>query len=159
MQSNWLNGPPFLKQTSLNPPSSDDHGTAIDENDPKVRTQVSVYSTSSDRAHDLGSDRFKRFSNWSVLRRAIASLIKRAKECKTKPQPQAANRDLTLTLLNQSTSIIVKAVQREVFADETAVLEREDNNTPESRGSLNQRRILQKSTLYRLDPFVDECSE
>lgn len=157
MQSNWLNGPPFLKQTSLNPPSSDDHGTAIDENDPEVRKQISVYSTSSDRAHDLGSDRFKRFSNWPALRRAIASLIKRAKECKTKPQPQAANRDLTLTLLNQSTSIIVTAVQREVFADEIAALEREDNNTPESRSSLNQRRrILQKSTLYRLDPFVDE---
>ena len=167
MELEWLNGPAFLKQASLSPSSAEDHGTAIDENDPELQKRVNVCATNSKKVLELGSKRFDRFSNWSTLQRAIASLIVRAKQCKIKHDLQAPRNDRESSSKNQhlprtaeikqATTAIFKTVQRESFAAVINVLEERDNDKPKSRYLLKERRkILRKSSLYRLDPFINE---
>ena len=53
-------------------------------------------------------------------------------------------------------TVIIKAVQGEVFAAEINALKRNDDKGTESRDHLKERRrLLRKSNLVRLDPFLD----
>ena len=167
LESDWLHGPDFLKleppALSLpNQPESD-----IDENDPEVRKQINTYATNSQKNPGLGSERFNRFSKWSSLLRAIANLITRAKRCKGKLEVQpprsvqeTVEREHSVPSLDatyQAKALIIRTVQREAFASEIDVLEKKSNNESENRELLKERRrILRKSSLYRLDPFVDK---
>ena len=53
-------------------------------------------------------------------------------------------------------TVIIKAVQGEVFAVEINALKRNDDKGTESRDHLKERRrLLRNSNLVRLDPFLD----
>lgn len=53
---------------------------AIDSQDPEVRKEVTVVKTElKPQRQSLGTDRFKRFSTFASLRRAIAVLIARVR--------------------------------------------------------------------------------
>ena len=166
VDSDWLNGPSFLRQNS--PPMVPDveHNMDIDENDPEVRSTVNVRATDAVPAHRLGSKRFERFSEWSSLRRAMAHLILKAQQCKTEfnsrvtyesqEKDENGNPDVPpLDATSQATALIIRTVQNEVFATEISVLAKKDRG--ESRESIRERRkVLKMSNIYRLDPFLDQ---
>ena len=78
----------------------------------------------------LGTSSFSRFSSFTSLQRAIANLIVVIKKFKLhknklhevkrerKPPVENEHRGPTLLELQQATTVIIKAVQREVYADE-----------------------------------------
>ena len=166
LDSDWLHGPNFLK---LEPPTlslANQPESDIDENDSEVRKQINTYGTNSQKNPGLGSERFNRFSEWSALLRAIANLITRAKRCKEKLEvqpPRSVQETVerehsapSLDATNQAKALIIRTVQGEAFAYEIDMLEKKSNNGSENRELLKERRsILRKSSLYRLDPFVD----
>ena len=62
---------------------------------------------------------------------------------------------LTPVVLTQATEVIVKAVQHEGFKEELNAIARA---TPQSRsGIMERKRNLQKSHLYRFDPYIDDA--
>jgi hypothetical protein len=170
IESNWLEGPSFLKTKpedmqstdATTPPVMDE--IAIDENDPEVR--VNAYVTSSTGETALKAKRFERFSDWTVLQRAIAYLITKIKQqkasnntCSTEHGRKDKDDDQQPTVKERSKAakiVIIKAVQSDVFAEEIDALKRRDSKEAESRNQLKERRrLLRKSNLVRLDPFLD----
>ncbi len=149
LESNWLQGPPFLWESS--PISLPDHDLIgdIDENDPEVKAHL----TASQKTLGLGSKRFDRFSEWSTLQRAIAKLIMKANRCKKKSDPQtpqptqetdeSSNNDIpALDASKKAAILIIQTAQEEAFAHEFNVLQRKSDNEPENRRSLKERRAV-----------------
>ena len=54
VDSDWLNGPSFLRQNSSPIMPDVEHNMDIDENDPEVRSTVNVCATDAVPAHGLG---------------------------------------------------------------------------------------------------------
>ena len=146
VDSDWLNGPSFLRQNS--PPMMPDveHNMDIDENDPEVCSTVNVCATDAAPAHGLGSKRFERFSEWSSLRRTMAHLILKARQRKTEFNSRATyesqekdengNPDVPpLDATSQATALIIRTVQNEVFASEISVLAKKDRGVASRYGS------------------------
>ena len=79
--SDWCTGPRFLQDETA-AKEGEQEEIPINEDDPKVRKEVSTYSTQTNTRHGLGADRFSRFSSLSSLQRAIAKLIVLVKEFK-----------------------------------------------------------------------------
>ena len=72
---------------------------------------------------------------------------------KHQPQPTHTHqRRLSPEVIDQATKVIIKAVQREAFGDA--------RSTYESDSTCNivkiRKNILKKSSLYQLDPYVDD---
>ncbi|CAB4020571.1 Hypothetical predicted protein [Paramuricea clavata] len=167
-ESDWLRGPSFLKSNSPTTSTIDESERDIDVNDPEVRQEVKDHATSTQRAFGLGSERFNRFSEWSTFQRAIAKLVMRTKRFKIKLEPQKSQHDHettesgdnggpTLDASKRAEILIIRTAQEEAFANEISVLQRRRGNEPESRQSLREKRtVLRKSSLFRLDPFLDK---
>ncbi len=92
----------------------------------------------------------------------------KANRCKKKSDPQmpqptqetdkSSNNDIpALDASKKAAILIIQTAQEEAFAHEFNVLQRKSDNEPENRRSLKERRaVLRKSSLYRLDPFLDK---
>ena len=62
-----------------------------------------------------------------------------------------------LDATSQATALIIRTVQNEVFASEISVLAKRDRGETKSRESIRERRkVLKKSNIYCLDPFLDQ---
>ena len=146
IESDWLEGPSFLKMNQSNEPSIDEAASpimddiTINENDPEVK--VNAYVTSSTRETGLKSKLFEGFSDWLKHHRAVACLIAKIRNRKTSKDVrnlddcknvENEHRHPTSKDSNESAKIaIIKAVQNEVLADDISVLKRENKET-ESR--------------------------
>ncbi|XP_044152743.1 uncharacterized protein LOC122940262 [Bufo gargarizans] len=146
----WLTGPAFLRN-----PGSAVHQNNIcelvdEDSDIEIRPKVSALHTVTS-FDSLGSHRFKRFSTWKSLVRAITCLahIARAfketncndvRQCKGWHHCQEV---YTVTEFQQSKKIIIHTIQHEVFAKEIDCI-------------TNHKSIPKSSSLKKLDPFLDE---
>ena len=85
---NWFEGPSFLKTEPNNTPTINASvpltmdEISIDENDPEVK--VNAYATSSIEESALNAKRFERFSDWTILQRAIPYLVGKIRSQKAK---------------------------------------------------------------------------
>lgn len=127
----------------------------LDENNPEIRKEVAVHATDVHMAQGLGCERFNRFSKWSSLKRALASLIVKAKDFKQK-QCQAQIRERlenqphipSVAELKQAANVIIKEIQREQFSDEFEKLG--PSLIPNCKEG-----VMRKSNLFSLDLFID----
>ena len=171
INSNWLEGPSFLKAETENvlPPDTTPlpalDEITIDEDDPEVK--VNAYSTNTARETTLKVKRFEHFSDWIVLQRAIAYLIAQIRKQKAirdvhgleqNRQIKNESQHPTVKECSEAAKItIIKAVQNDVFTDEIEALKRRDNKEVESRNHLKERRkLLRSSNIVKLDPFLDQ---
>ena len=171
INSNWLEGPSFLKAETENvlPPDTTPlpalDEITIDEDDPEVK--VNAYSTNTARETTLKVKRFERYSDWIVLQRAIAYLIAQIRKQKAirdvhgleqNRQVKNESQHPTVKECSEAAKItIIKAVQNDVFTDEIEALKRRDNKEVESRNHLKERRkLLRSSNIVKLDPFLDQ---
>ena len=166
MESCWFEGPKFLNDVTVT--LDNNELSMLCEDDPEVRPQVAIHITSMTKDTTLKSDRFMRFSKWSVLRQALANLIVEVREFKNrrkilakenvegphqprKPincqQPIQLPRLPSSTELKQAETVLIKTVQSENFATEIATL----HSTELDEKTKND---LKKSNLYRLDPSL-----
>lgn len=165
MESVWFKGPEFL--SNVDPPAQTELSPEpflIADNDPEVRVKATIYTTQLRVTKGLTSERFNRFSKWNSLRRAIANLIIKAKILKSQNQistPRKRNahqthlvklpvrkllRNPSAAELRQSEVVMIKTAQSEAYAEEIETLQ---------RNHLSQKSLSPKSSIYRLDPFVD----
>ncbi|KAK3738002.1 hypothetical protein QZH41_009629 [Actinostola sp. cb2023] len=149
--SAWLRGPEFLSQSQPVGPST--MTVDISESDPEVRKHLDNYATKVTKTQGLGSDRFKRFSKWSTIRRALANLIVYVKEFKKRynaipqdaPPTRQSHRRLprlpTAAELKQAETAIVKIVQNESFTQEVTALMTDNlkNDEPEDTVSSHKK--------------------
>ncbi|XP_028412576.1 uncharacterized protein LOC114535468 [Dendronephthya gigantea] len=161
LDSIWFTGPHFLRNSSFSEPSLaeiDPMEYDVSSNDPEVCTQVTRFTVKPSTTQGLGSERFKRFSKLSSLRKAIANLIIRIKRVKTNNRDSISSRRSNALLLNatdltkhptaaelkQSEEITIKTVQMEQYATKFKNLQQ-----------IPPASIPATSSLYRLNPFID----
>lgn len=135
--SSWLQGPDFLRSTSLLKEEPDDF--AIPQGDAEVRPKVTSLKTKVGNSR-LGVERFARFSRWISLTKAIARLTCMASTfSSSKRDHTGVNADD----LEHAKKLIIKEVERESFDEEIAAL-RGGSQLPKS------------SSIVGLDPYLDD---
>ncbi len=146
--TNWFSGPDFLKECRpIGSSVEESYGLVQSEEDVEIRPQVNTLATVITE-QSLDSRRFQRFSRWRYLVRAVTTLTHIAKSF-SQSLPNCLCRTwhwCTKTSdleTSQAKSTIIKTVQREVYRQEFESLTKNG-------------KVSQRSTLVRLDPFVDE---
>ncbi|XP_033119843.1 uncharacterized protein LOC117119135 [Anneissia japonica] len=149
--STWLTGPSFLWKSvaeNVNCPMSE-RDFLILSNDPEVRPDASIYHTEIKAPNSLGSQRFTKFSSWTRLVNAIATLSHIVQSFKR--QDSIASRckgwhySCTHTDENEflAKTVILQNVQRDDFGVEI-------NNI------MNKKDLSKKSPLLNLSPYIDQ---
>ena len=165
----WKNALPDLSPEFLrNPSEITTPGTEqaiLSPNDPELRKDLKPLTTSTKLSGSptLGTERFKRYSSWPSLRRAIAILIAKVKSLKErntsdKPSQSVHYQHQSPDVIDRAAKVIIKAVQREAFKEEFEVIAQSSSENDSSRNEAKARKkSLKKSTLYQLDPYVDDA--
>ena len=164
MDSDWLKGPRFLQSPNTLPLEQEE--ILLDAHDPEVRKEISTPATLTKECQSLGTDRFTRFSSLASLQRAIANLIVVAREVRRRkeqgelqsPATERRLRNPTVKELEQATLVILRAVQEEAFGEMFKSEHHVRTSEEESpRNCVSERkRLMKKSALFRLDPFVSD---
>ena len=164
-ESDWLNGPEFLRNVTVDAPTLDANQVSLNADDPEVRKEVKSRTTSV-KPRESGALReevSKRFSSWLAFRRAIAVLIAKVRLFKQRNTADKASQHkpeqrLSPEVLTQATDVIIKAAQNEAFKEELdAIASVTPQNGDGREGVKERKRKLKKSHLYRLDPYVDDA--
>ncbi|KAJ8369536.1 hypothetical protein SKAU_G00095640 [Synaphobranchus kaupii] len=128
--NNWLIGPDFLAH-SVETDTAEE--TSYNLIDPESDLEVRCHTTTATISHrGIGSHRFKRFSTWQSLVRAMASLIHIARSFKSeevsiKPDCYGwhyCTKPHTADALSQAKAFIIGCVQKEVYQTEVSCLEK-----------------------------------
>lgn len=117
----WFNGPDFLYSESFEKSHRDNLFTLIEpENDKEILPDVKTFVTEATESQ-LSSRRFRRFSNWTTLCRALAGLIRVATSFKQKANGQGGWKSLKERAnseeLTQAANVVVHSVQQEVYKE------------------------------------------
>nr|XP_055053838.1 uncharacterized protein LOC129438965 [Misgurnus anguillicaudatus] len=143
-ETNWFTGPPFLQHSASTPVKEAPYSLIDPETDTEVRTHATTCLNSNP---GLGSDRFKRFSSWKSLRRAIASIVHIALSFKDNGKTcrgwHHCESSCTPELLTQAENVIIRCVQKEAYKAEIACLE-------------NGKAIPKQSSLKKLNPVLED---
>ncbi len=142
----WLTGPAFLLQAKQ---SSSLEEERFDLIEPDSDTEVcSLVTTLSTDGSSLRCQRFKRFSSWRSLIRAIASIIHIVQAYKANDHHNTCrswhhcSKPRSVEELLQAETAIIKSVQREDYKEElNCIVERND--------------IPRNSPLRKLSPYLD----
>lgn len=147
-KTTWLKGPVFLHRPSEDQPENPEYFELISpELDVEVRPEVSSFSTQVQK-QSLTTERFKRFSTWDSLRKAIAFLIHIARSHKSPDSGKGCrgwhrcNQPRTPDELAQAMDVVLKAVQKVAFPVEFSAL---------SKGKL----LPKGSPLFKLSPTLE----
>ena len=158
LESNWLTGPSFLKDRTVQ--QNGPEVFPIQDHDPEVRKDVTTHTTQVQKPRTLGSDRFKHFSTFASLRRAIPNLIVISKRFKRRDgKPNKENKEKggnalcgpSIKELQQATNIILLATQKDAFPRELNI-----QRSTSSGNNCAGQKDRSKSSLHMLDPFIDE---
>ncbi|KAI4890224.1 hypothetical protein NFI96_032236, partial [Prochilodus magdalenae] len=147
--TSWLSGPAFLHQCDGSQVTPQLFDLVDPDKDVEVRPEVKSCVTQIREKGGLTTDRFKRFSTWSSLVNAVASLIHIVRSCKAAEKVSGCqgwhkcSRPCTPEDLSQASDIIIKSVQSEAFREELAALA--DGKT-----------VNKNSPLFKFNPRVDE---
>ena len=170
LHSRWINGPAFLWKTEDQWPINQDHSEGtfdLQNNDPEVKNHVTMATTQIvkvDSEKTSLCERVKYFSDWYRAKRAIALCTRYIRSLRARVQKkqckEESTREVKVTDLESAERAIIRAVQTSAFKEELDVLKqiKRKNPDPNSRVCAQQRKtnIKTYSSLYKLDPFVDE---
>ena len=104
-------------------------------NDPEVRSDVKAYATRV-KYTNIESERFSRFSQWSILRGAIARLI-------TAARARAAQKGPPTRAYEQAKVVILRCVQYGAFTTDIECLK-------------HSEKLPRTSPLAKLCPIIDK---
>jgi hypothetical protein len=158
-KSKWLTGPDSLWRREI--PLENNAEYDLSPEDPEVRRTIPLVTNVKRSPPYFQLERLEHLSDWTKAKRAVANCLK----LKTLLQNKVKNgKDIEVPPLS-TTSVhaaeleIIKAVQAEAFPQELKVLSsmKVNEEVPE-RGRARKRNHAMKvtSSLYRLDPFLDE---
>ncbi|KAK3734019.1 hypothetical protein QZH41_005901 [Actinostola sp. cb2023] len=182
----WFRGPDFLWEADVPlksqtcPPieiSSDDHEvkSCHSTNSKTVSTEATTLFQNTDakmQPNQLKLQYFNRFSTWHkvkmwiiLIRRGIErfrrALLKRKGEVEVGEHNTTSNtEEQTVQEFQNAEKIILQSLQHEYFSEEIKLLQRlegkQDKFTDREAARNRNQSVKKKSSLYRLDPFVDE---
>ena len=169
VKSRWLTGPEFLwKDGEFQPNTKKTY--PVKENDPELK-KATVLKTTAEGPSKKFPDYFevqhlKHISSWFRMRRIVALCLRllmllRKGDVKNDSLGSCSTEKLTITLdqLQEAEKSIIKAVQYEHYKEEINILEglksRAETGDRASVKLRNQR-MKKTSSLFRLDPFLDE---
>ncbi|XP_072179391.1 uncharacterized protein [Diadema setosum] len=163
--STWLAGPSFLHEKGKFLPPVHLQLT-VEETDPEVKKSTS-FSTRAQACRNLDANRLSHLSSWYRAKRAVAICLRfkhrlQMREVKLKKSPTATRpvSRITLTVadLQEAETELLCCVQREHFDRELRVLTDLNVRDDSDRQTAKRRNddIKSTSSLYRLDPFVDD---
>ncbi|KAK3726566.1 hypothetical protein QZH41_001952, partial [Actinostola sp. cb2023] len=156
--SSWLQGPQFLWKLELPQENVNENLHPILSEDPEVKKAQVLAAVTSDVGMATILQRLEYFSDWYRAKKAIALCIKfmtilqnRSSTCTTRSLP------LLVKDLIQAEQVIIKAVQEDAFAKEKDIVRSLDAQS-NKEGSVRRQGlpVAKSSSLYRLDPFIDE---
>ncbi|XP_043247468.1 uncharacterized protein LOC122394566 [Amphibalanus amphitrite] len=161
----WWHGPPFLScQTDL---PLEDNEDVVDQQDPEVKKGVTMMASSEPATeHATLLQRLERFSTWFAAKTAVANCrryIRKLKEaCRRRRGEECSemtNEQLTVQDLVEAETVIVKALQKEAFADELRHQSGADASikkscTEDGSGRSSHPDPREKSSLKKLDPLT-----
>ncbi|XP_034005864.1 uncharacterized protein LOC117497939 [Trematomus bernacchii] len=148
MSSSWFFGPQFLRQTDTEQENKTESFELVQpETDKEMYPQVISLATKVTE-QSLESQRFKHFSTWKALVRGMATLIHVAKSYSSKSHTVECNgwhhcKQSHTSELSQAKTIILKAVQQDVYKNEVDCATQGIN-------------VHSHSSLVKLDPFLDK---
>ena len=165
--SRWIRGPEFLWQDESHWPTASVNGNKemefdLPSDDPEVK-KVASFVTESKRSYPDLLSRLRYFSSWYRARLAVAWCLRYLQRLKkrivkdeskanvdnpVKPREQSKSRP-TVEEIKRAEIMIVKVVQSEMFNKEIELL------TPTKTSSKENPQISKSSSLYKLDPFLD----
>ncbi|KAK0140410.1 hypothetical protein N1851_022619 [Merluccius polli] len=116
------------------------------EHDTELRPEVVSCATYLPKG-TLGATRFERFSSWTRLLKAIARLRHIATSFKGAPESPChgwhkCNKNIAEEELQQAKAVIIRAVQREAYADDIRHIEHGES-------------VPKRSPLSKLNPIID----
>ncbi|XP_026010486.1 uncharacterized protein LOC113013640 [Astatotilapia calliptera] len=147
--STWFSGPPFLYSDPHTEPHTGPFTLIEPEKDREIHPEIKVMKTTVAEPQ-LGSDRFKKYSNWITLCRVIARLIHVVTSFAQKTSGRRGWKGFSETPsvqeLTRAQVVIIRAVQQEAY-----------------KGTLENIKEGRKvsgmfDTLKKLDPVVDKDS-
>ncbi|KAL4009046.1 hypothetical protein ACER0C_002898 [Sarotherodon galilaeus] len=116
--STWFSGPPFLYSDTHTEPHTGPFTLIEPEKDREIRPEIKVMKTTVAEPQ-LGSERFKKYSNWTTLCRVIARLIHVVTSFAQKTSGQRGWKSFSETPnvqeLTQAKVVIIRAVQQEAY--------------------------------------------
>ena len=169
VKSRWLTGPEFLWKDGVFQPNTKEI-YPVKENDPELK-KATVLKTTADGPSKKFPDYFevqhlKYISSWFRMRRIVALCLRllmllRKGDVKNDSLGSCSSEKLTITLdqLQEAEKSIIKAVQYENYKEEINILEGLKSMAETGdRASvkLRNQRMKKTSSLFRLDPFLDE---
>ena len=160
----WVRGPDFLWHPESEWPTFPCDLDAVFADDPEVK-KVVTHATVSDEKEEILT-RFARFSNWNRMKRCVARIL-RLKQflahvqtpLETRRAGKLSSQPLKVEELQRAEEIILKLVQGCAFAKESEALRKiqgEERQKNRDLVRVKKAEIKKTSTLYRLDPFLDQ---
>ncbi|XP_078344097.1 uncharacterized protein LOC144629756 [Oculina patagonica] len=139
----WLTGPEFLWKPEYMWPMQSEALSVIPDEDPEVKTEVKVCTSSLKKLSSSLSDYFQKCSSWNHLKKAVAWLMRYRENLLNRSKHNKLNHDvpkyITVEEMERAEREILRHVQRRAFPEEV--------NHPE-------KPVKKKSRLYKLDPIV-----
>ena len=141
----WVKGPKFLWDVEKNFPNLG-VSTQLKENDKELKRSVSVKATTVNEENHVLTSLTDNVSSWYRMKRTLAIIMGIANQRKfTLIEPTVS----TLEIAEQK---IIKWIQRSEFDNTIRILE----TSPAERSNRERKRLLRKSNLLQLDPFLDK---
>ncbi|XP_006817264.1 uncharacterized protein LOC102809835 [Saccoglossus kowalevskii] len=166
----WWKGSVLLSTVESQSSTSKTEPFMLDNADPEIKKTVSVLHTSTipDEYEDMLS-RVEYFSDWHRLKRAIAVCLRFKQRLMnhkiSKPKVHLMNSatikqnyiPVNVDEMQQAEKPIIKMVQSRDFADELQTLRQSSRITsPARENSRSVPTVKKTSSLFRLDPYLDE---
>ena len=131
----------------------------LSPNDPELRKDLKPLTTSTklSGSSPLGMERFKGYSSWPSLRRAIAILIAKVKSLKErntsdKPSQSVHYQHQSPDVIDRAAKVIIKAVQREAFKEEFEVIAQSSSENDSSRNETKAGKKSPATSDYPQSP-------
>lgn len=165
--SRWINGPTFLWKKDTQRLLDAQASYKLCEDDPEIKKSVAMATATTVNARSgliISSlaERVEYFSDWHRAKRSVAlcmRYVKRLRERVNKTKSDEKTTDLKISDLEDAGRAIIRAVQRKAFKEELDTLvklNRQSNSDDRSFAAQRNAAIKGHSSLYKLDPFVDE---
>ena len=158
-KSKWIQGPDFLWQSELPLENELPTTDSVLADDPELKkSRVLLAQQPPDKGFD--TSRLDHFSDWFRAKRAIAVCLR----LKSRFQKHEVNLSqgpgtyvpVNVNDLKMAEAEIIKMVQKEAFATEIRMISSFTESTERLKVRTRNASLKRSSTLFRLDPFLDQ---
>lgn len=159
----WLMGPGFLWKSEEAWPSQQHTDPTVAENDPEVKRERQVFSSTTEAGMTTLSQPFGRFSQWHRLKKFVAWILRyrsnllkavgRRKSGSMSHRKAVTIEPITVEEINKAEREILVHVQKESFKEEIAILQNKGVEAGKECATGRRKGQIKKSSkIFKLDP-------